>query len=236
MTELTEELAAEFGEPRSSGRTGTWFSADKTRTRPIGAVVGGSGYIQLSAEGLGAGAGCRNGPEQLAATVRPSPRPPGTRAQEIVAELKGRYHRRRARRAQVRIARLTGRPSPHRAPLQGPDRGNMAGEPGWKVPRLWTASFPFSERPSLFALGRRSRRMEGARAATDDELGRCITGVDGARTCCSESCCPGWRTRAGDELHHRFPVAMARASAVSQRRRAAPASRLDRVPARAYSC
>jgi uncharacterized protein (TIGR02453 family) len=69
MTELTEELAAEFGEPKIfRPYRDIRFSKDKTPYKThIGAVVGGSCYVQLSAEGLGAGAGMwEMGPEQLA--------------------------------------------------------------------------------------------------------------------------------------------------------------------------
>lgn len=59
MTELTEELAAEFGEPKIfRPYRDVRFSADKTPYKThIGATLGHAGYIQLSAEGLGAGAG-----------------------------------------------------------------------------------------------------------------------------------------------------------------------------------
>jgi len=69
MAELTEELAAEFGEPKIfRPYRDVRFSADKTPYKThIGATVGHSGYIQLSAEGLGAGAGMwEMNPEQLA--------------------------------------------------------------------------------------------------------------------------------------------------------------------------
>ncbi|HEY6297662.1 MAG TPA: DUF2461 domain-containing protein [Streptosporangiaceae bacterium] len=69
MTELTEELAAEFGEPKIfRPYRDVRFSADKTPYKThIGATVGHSGYLQLSAEGLGAGAGMwEMNPEQLA--------------------------------------------------------------------------------------------------------------------------------------------------------------------------
>ena len=68
MTELTEELAAEFGEPKLfRPYRDVRFSADKTPYKThIGAVVGGTGYIQLSAEGLAVGAGMwQMSPEQL---------------------------------------------------------------------------------------------------------------------------------------------------------------------------
>jgi uncharacterized protein (TIGR02453 family) len=69
MTDLTEELAAEFGEPKIfRPYRDVRFSPDKTPYKThIGAVIGGSGYVQLSAEGLGAGAGMwEMNPEQLA--------------------------------------------------------------------------------------------------------------------------------------------------------------------------
>jgi uncharacterized protein (TIGR02453 family) len=69
MTELTEELAAEFGEPKIfRPYRDLRFSRDKSPFKThIGAVIGDVGYVQLSAEGLGAGAGMwEMGPEQLA--------------------------------------------------------------------------------------------------------------------------------------------------------------------------
>ncbi|HEX2820369.1 MAG TPA: DUF2461 domain-containing protein [Streptosporangiaceae bacterium] len=69
MTELTEELAAEFGEPKIfRPYRDVRFSPDKTPYKThIGAVVGGTRYVQLSAEGLAAGAGLwQLSPEQLA--------------------------------------------------------------------------------------------------------------------------------------------------------------------------
>jgi uncharacterized protein (TIGR02453 family) len=69
MTELTEELAAEFGESKIfRPYRDIRFSQDKTPYKThIGAVVGGSCYVQLSVEGLGVGAGMwEMNPEQLA--------------------------------------------------------------------------------------------------------------------------------------------------------------------------
>lgn len=69
MTELAEELATEFGEPKIfRPYRDVRFSADKSPYKThCGAVLGGTGYIQLSAEGLAAGAGMwQMGPEQLA--------------------------------------------------------------------------------------------------------------------------------------------------------------------------
>jgi uncharacterized protein (TIGR02453 family) len=59
MTELTEELAAEFGEPKIfRPYRDLRFSRDKSPYKThIGALIGETGYVQLSAEGLGAGAG-----------------------------------------------------------------------------------------------------------------------------------------------------------------------------------
>ena len=69
MTELTEELAAEFGEPKIfRPYRDVRFSKDKSPYKThIGAVIGDTGYIQLSAAGLGVGAGMwQMGPEHLA--------------------------------------------------------------------------------------------------------------------------------------------------------------------------
>src|SRR5262249_11669026 len=69
MTELTEELAAEFGEPKLfRPYRDIRFSKDKTPYKThIGATLGDSCYVQLSVEGLGAGAGMwEMNPEQLA--------------------------------------------------------------------------------------------------------------------------------------------------------------------------
>jgi uncharacterized protein (TIGR02453 family) len=69
MTELTEELAAEFGEPKIfRPYRDVRFSRDKSPYKThIGAVIGDVGYVQLSAEGLEAGAGMwEMGPERLA--------------------------------------------------------------------------------------------------------------------------------------------------------------------------
>jgi uncharacterized protein (TIGR02453 family) len=69
MTELTEELAVEFGEPKIfRPYRDVRFSSDKSPYKThIGAVIGDTGYVQLSADGLGAGAGMwQMDPEQLA--------------------------------------------------------------------------------------------------------------------------------------------------------------------------
>jgi uncharacterized protein (TIGR02453 family) len=59
MAELTEELAAEFGEPKIfRPYRDVRFSKDKTPYKThIGATLGDGFYLQLGAEGLGAGAG-----------------------------------------------------------------------------------------------------------------------------------------------------------------------------------
>jgi uncharacterized protein (TIGR02453 family) len=69
MTELTEELAAEFGEPKIfRPYRDVRFSKDKTPYKTnVAAVIAGAGYVQFSAEGLGVGAGMwEMSPEQLA--------------------------------------------------------------------------------------------------------------------------------------------------------------------------
>jgi len=59
MTELVEELALEFGEPKIfRPYRDIRFSADKTPYKThIGATVGAHNYVQFSADGLAAGAG-----------------------------------------------------------------------------------------------------------------------------------------------------------------------------------
>ncbi len=59
MTELLEELRPEFGEPKIfRPYRDIRFSADKTPYKThIGATIGGRAYVQLSADGLSAGAG-----------------------------------------------------------------------------------------------------------------------------------------------------------------------------------
>ncbi len=59
MTELLELLSPEFGEPKIfRPYRDVRFSADKTPYKThIGATLGGAAYVQLSADGLSAGAG-----------------------------------------------------------------------------------------------------------------------------------------------------------------------------------
>src|SRR5215471_16972668 len=59
MTELVEQLAAEFGEPKIfRPYRDIRFSADKTPYKThIGATLGHTSYVQFSADGLAAGAG-----------------------------------------------------------------------------------------------------------------------------------------------------------------------------------
>jgi uncharacterized protein (TIGR02453 family) len=91
MTELTEELAAEFGEPKIfRPYRDVRFSADKSPYKThIGAVIAGSGYVQLSAEGLGAGAGMwQMSPEQLARYREAvASNGPGAELEDIIATL-----------------------------------------------------------------------------------------------------------------------------------------------------
>ena len=136
MTELTEELATEFGEPKIfRPYRDIRFSKDKTPYKThIGATVGDSCYVQLSVEGLGAGAGMwEMNPEQLARyRDAVAGRPARRRARGDRRRAgEGGHHRPRPRRAQVRAARLPGRPPAHHAaPLQGTDRlAAVAGRP-----------------------------------------------------------------------------------------------------------
>src|ERR1700677_912151 len=91
MTELTEELAAEFGEPKIfRPYRDVRFSADKTPYKThIGAVVGGTGYVQLSAEGLAAGAGRWELDSSELARYRSAVADdgPGARLEKVVADL-----------------------------------------------------------------------------------------------------------------------------------------------------
>jgi uncharacterized protein (TIGR02453 family) len=89
MTELAEELAGEFGEPKLfRPYRDIRFSPDKSPYKThIGMVIGGTGYVQLSAEGLAAGAGMwQMSPEDLAryreAVAREEP---GTELEQIIA-------------------------------------------------------------------------------------------------------------------------------------------------------
>jgi uncharacterized protein (TIGR02453 family) len=69
MAELTEQLASEFGEPKIfRPYRDIRFSADKTPYKThIGATLGHASYVQLSADGLAAGAGMWHmEPDQLA--------------------------------------------------------------------------------------------------------------------------------------------------------------------------
>jgi uncharacterized protein (TIGR02453 family) len=68
MTELIEQLAAEFGEPKIfRPQRDIRFSADKTPYKThIGATLGHNSYVQFSADGLAAGAGMwQMEPDQL---------------------------------------------------------------------------------------------------------------------------------------------------------------------------
>ncbi|MCL2582507.1 MAG: DUF2461 domain-containing protein [Streptosporangiales bacterium] len=91
MEELAETLAGEFGEAKIfRPYRDIRFSHDKTPYKThIGAVIGGTGYVQLSADGLAVGAGrWRMEPDELAryrAAVADDHR--GSRLSEIVAAL-----------------------------------------------------------------------------------------------------------------------------------------------------
>jgi uncharacterized protein (TIGR02453 family) len=91
MTELTEELAEEFGESKIfRPYRDVRFSKDKTPYKTqIAAVIGRGAYIQLSAEGLGAGVGMwEMDPERLAryrASV--DEEVPGTELEKIVSAI-----------------------------------------------------------------------------------------------------------------------------------------------------
>ena len=91
MADLTEELAAEFGEPKIfRPYRDVRFSADKSPYKThIAAVIGHAGYLQLSAEGLGAGAGMwEMNPEQLARYREAvAGEGPGTELERVVADL-----------------------------------------------------------------------------------------------------------------------------------------------------
>ena len=92
MTELTEELAAEFGEPKIfRPYRDIRFSKDKTPYKThIGAIVGDSGYVQLSVEGLGVGrrdVGDEPGAARPATATAVAGDRPGAELEQIVAEL-----------------------------------------------------------------------------------------------------------------------------------------------------
>jgi uncharacterized protein (TIGR02453 family) len=91
MAELTDELAAEFGEPRIfRPYRDVRFSRDKSPYQThIAAAVGDTCYLRLSADGLAAGAGLwQMSPEQLAryrAAVAADG--PGAELERVVAAL-----------------------------------------------------------------------------------------------------------------------------------------------------
>jgi uncharacterized protein (TIGR02453 family) len=91
MTELADELAAEFGEPKIfRPYRDVRFSRDKSPYKThIGVVLGGVGYVQLSAEGLAAGAGrWQLDPDELAKYREKVARDePGAELAAIVAAL-----------------------------------------------------------------------------------------------------------------------------------------------------
>jgi uncharacterized protein (TIGR02453 family) len=91
MTELTEELAAEFGEPKIfRPYRDVRFSKEKTPYKTnIGAIFGEGCYVQLSAEGLGAGAGMwQLSPDQLTRYREAvADDGPGAELEKVVADL-----------------------------------------------------------------------------------------------------------------------------------------------------
>ncbi len=91
MTELTEQLAPEFGEPKIfRPYRDIRFSADKTLYKThIGATVGEHSYLQFSADGLAAGAGMWHmGPEQLARyRAAVAAEPAGREIEAIITDL-----------------------------------------------------------------------------------------------------------------------------------------------------
>src|SRR3984885_1629907 len=110
MEELLEELAPEFGEPKIfRPYRDIRFSHDKTPYKThIGATLGPTCYVQLSAGGVSPGGGRRAGRRGTGRDRRH----PG----------QGRGRGARARNAQVRTARVSGRsPADRPAQAQGAD-------------------------------------------------------------------------------------------------------------------
>ena len=92
MEALLEELAPEFGDPKIfRPYRDIRFSSDKTPYKThIGATLGGSRYVQLSADGLSAGAGRWHlGPDELASYRAGVAGPDGAELAAIVATLTG---------------------------------------------------------------------------------------------------------------------------------------------------
>src|ERR1700744_1171426 len=90
MEELLEELAPEFGEPKIfRPYRDIRFSHDKTPYKPhIGATLGSTCYVQLSADGLSAGAGRWHlEPAELALYRAGVAGPDGAELAAIVADL-----------------------------------------------------------------------------------------------------------------------------------------------------
>ncbi len=176
MTELTEELAEEFGEPKIfRPYRDVRFSRDKTPYKThIGAVIGGTGYVQLSAEGLGAGAGMwQMSPEQLAryrAAVADDI--PGSELEQIIAadrEGRGSPCTATARSSPRRAATRPTTPGSALLRYKGVTAGsNGRWSPGWKPRRPRTVSFLFSERPSRSAPG-----LPSTPAGEDADRGAC---------------------------------------------------------------
>ena len=126
MEELLEDLVPEFG-PSKIFRPyrDIRFSNDKTPYKThIGATVGGTGYVQFSADGLSAGTGMWHlEPDELVKYRAAVAGPDGAELAAIVAGLERagvEIHGHGT--PQVRAARLFGRPPQDRsAQAQGPD-------------------------------------------------------------------------------------------------------------------
>ena len=126
MEELLEELAPEFGEPKIfRPYRDIRFSHDKTPYKThIGATLGPTCYVQLSADGLSAGSGRWHlEPAELTRVPGRGRRAGRGRARRDRRRPgAGRGRGARARDAQVRAARVHGRPPADRpAAAQGAD-------------------------------------------------------------------------------------------------------------------
>jgi uncharacterized protein (TIGR02453 family) len=93
MTELVEDLAPEFGEPKIlRPYRDIRFSSDKTPYKThIGATIGGTRYVQLSADGLAAGAGMwhLDSPRLAHYRAAVAAEGTGTELEKIVATIEG---------------------------------------------------------------------------------------------------------------------------------------------------
>ena len=125
MEELLEDLVPEFG-PSKIFRPyrDIRFSNDKTPYKThIGATVGGTGYVQFSADGLSAGTGMWHlEPDELVKYRAAVAGPDGAELAAIVVGLERAGVEIHGHGAQVVAARVFGRPPQDRsAQAQGPD-------------------------------------------------------------------------------------------------------------------